>query len=558
MCCPKWGKTKEGGSKLRKMKHRMQGAVFWVLAGLLSGFLAVCGGGMPAAAELMTEEAAAAKAITAEVLTETEVAYKVSFVDAEDVNTDIFYPQEGTVQEGTTLQISFPEQIIGSDGHIWNSLAESPQEFLVYQYGVHKYFIEYQQGEKVKELEEAKKDGEDTLNAWLLKAWKADCAITGQSPEEVQTPYLVGENQQAQDQRIRQLVSRIADGEWHTFYLIGKNHVPQTVSLGVQFDAVYSSRKAERFSVEEDWYQVVEVRVKRNWTPETCTHRWELVSRESEGCLKVGAELWQCVLCQAEEEVRLAALGHQDPDESGSCILCGTLLDDAAMEETGEVIRWKEGEAQLRTLGNTVYRFVCVDEDYSDGQELHRTAALFLCDSVIRSDADSDSTVHQTFSFGENNNYKTSFARNWLKEQSAGAEFQMEPVSVGVCSAYTGSTETKSYEQLEESALKRHEIPYQWMTDRVFLLSLEEALRYREVLWSFGTGMKEGAGPESQISAYSQGYYLRTPYFTEAEDGSYTDGSRIYGVDLVNGNIHPVEAGNETYGLRPAFALPQG
>ena len=166
--------------------------------------------------------------------------------------------------------------------------------------------------------------------------------------------------------------------------------------------------------------------------------------------------------------------------------------------------------------------------------------------------------MHQTFSFGENNNYKTSFVRNWLKEQSAGAEFQMEPVSVGVCSAYTGSTETKSYEQLEENALKRHEIPYQWMTDRVFLLSLEEALRYREVLWSFGTGMTEGSGPESQISAYSQGYYLRTPYFAEAEDGSYTDGSRIYGVDLVNGNIHPVEAGNETYGLRPAFALPQG
>lgn len=538
---------------MEKRKHRMQGAVFWGMLGI-----AACSG--------CPTPAAAAQ----------EISYLVRFVDAEDENTAIFNTQRGTVPQGTSLQISFPEQIVGSDGHIWNSLAESPQEFPVVQNGVQKISIQYQQGEKVKELEEAEEDGVQTLEMWLSRAWKADCVITGQDPEGMRDPYLVGEDQQAQDQRIKGLVSQISDGDWHTFYLIGKNHVPQTVSLGVNFDAVYSSSREARFTLGEDWYQVVRIRVKRNWAPEACTHRWELKAQVQSGCLVIGSQVWQCAQCGQEEEVRLPASGHQDPVDSGTCEKCGIVLDEEALEAAGEVIYWKEGEAQLRTLGDTTYRFVCVDEDYSDGQELHRTAALFLCDSVIPSDADSDSNVHRTFSFGENNNYKASFVRTWLQEKSGGMDFQTEPVSIGVCSAYTGSTAAGSFRQLAESDLERHEIGYQWMTDRVFLLSLEEALRYREVLWCFGTGMAAVSGkadgqnmadgqktlaeqnPESQVSAYSQGYYLRTPYYMEADDGIFTDGERIYGVDLVNGMIHPVETGSETYGLRPAFVLPQG
>ena len=47
------------------------------------------------------------------------VGYSVSFIDAENANHLIFHTQTGKVLEGTSLNVSFPEQIIGSDGHIW-------------------------------------------------------------------------------------------------------------------------------------------------------------------------------------------------------------------------------------------------------------------------------------------------------------------------------------------------------------------------------------------------------------------------------------------------------
>lgn len=494
----------------------------------------------------------------------TKVPYQVFFVDSEDRNTSVFYPQEGMVPEGTRLQISFPEQIVGSDGHFWHSLAESPQEFPVDQYGVHKYFIFYQQGEK---LENETETGQEALlQEWVFKAWQADCAITGEDPEELKNPYLIGETQTDQDQRIRQLVSQIADADWHSFYLIGKNHAPQTGLVGTAFDTVYSSLKEAQFSVGSDWYQVVRVRVKRKFQPETCSHHWICLGREEAGCFTSGSEHWRCMRCEMEETVRLAASGHRDPEHTGSCIQCGRILDEEAKKEQGELIVWKEGEVQLRRLGDQVYRFVCVDEDYRSGKGQHRTGALFLCDSVIRSDQESDSSAHRVLSFGADNNYKTSVVRDWLQKQSAGETFQLAPVSVGVLSAYTGSTGKGSGAGLLEDALKRYTLSEQWMTDFVFLLSLEEALRYREVLWCFGNELSRKAqmgegdrtNGKTQLSAYSRGYYLRTPCYEENGAGEYRNGSQIYVVDLETENIHPAEVTSETYGLRPAFVLPQG
>lgn len=497
---------------MQKRKYKMQGTVFWCVLCLLSAALTVCGGRLPAAAGTGMG---------------TEVPYQVFFVDEEDENTSIFYPQEGTVPEGTILQVSFPEQIVGSDGHIWNSLAESPQEFPVYQYGVHKYFISYQQGKKVKT--EAPKEEEVRLKEWISTAWRADCEITGQNPESMPNPHLIGESQQDQEKRIRQLVSQIADSERHTFYLIGKNHIPQTVSLGTGFDVVYSAVSKERIFLGADWYQVMEIRVKRVFRPETCEHCWELISQEEASDGKNGEETWQCSLCRQSEQVKLAPLGSSD-------------------SEQGELLYWKKGDVQLRKLGARSYRFVCVDEDYRSSQDQHRTAALFLCETVIRSDVNSDSTKREVLSFGSNNNYKTSFVRSWLKEQGQESQAQLDPISIGVCSAYTGSTQKGSGAQWKEGELCCYSIPYQWMTDSIFLLSVEEAVRYREELWKV----------QGQRSAYAQGYYLRTPYYEETESGSYQDGEWIYVVDLNTGNIHPAKTDSETYGLRPAFVLPQG
>ena len=66
---------------------------------------------------------------------EHEIEYTVSFVDTSDYNTKIFNMQRGKVAEGTVINVSFPKQLIGTDGHIWKSVVDSPQAFTVYQSG---------------------------------------------------------------------------------------------------------------------------------------------------------------------------------------------------------------------------------------------------------------------------------------------------------------------------------------------------------------------------------------------------------------------------------------
>ncbi|WP_125143575.1 hypothetical protein [Clostridium transplantifaecale] len=641
---------------------------------------------------------------------EGEIKYTVSFVDADNYDTEIFIMQQGSVPEGTTLNVSFPEQIIGSDGHIWKSEAASPQGFTLYQAGTHKYYIEYKQGDKVMEPDKPDADGKAKLEGWLQKAWKADCDITGQSPEENRDPALTVDNDSRNNSRITNLISMIRDGEWHYFYMIGQNYVPQTLVIGTNFDAEYSAVMEETFLVDKEKYTVLRIGVRRNWRPESCAHEWEVVETIASGCLEYGREVCRCLKCRTEETVSLPAPGHCDTDGDSLCDLCGKrafeqtvgdsirtvirtkngdiplafrcldtdyngtgmmmylaeenlgeeitgvcfaendyngsplrkyfnmafannssvaaalqpiaredgdgrddyacllskeeyeryedsiggegewflrtltdggiyavnsdglliqaaaagntsfgarpfiLLKKPETEEKAEPVWWKKGDIQMREIGKKLYRFRCIDEDYSDNQDGHRKSALFLCDSVIPADVDSDSRNLKKLKFGADNNYKTSDVKRWLDQNSLNSSFNLEPVSIGVSTAYTGSTAAGTREQIEDSRLVRHPIGYQFMQGRLFCLSMEEALKYREALWRFGTFQ---GGPESQISPYSQGYYLRTPFHREGDDGDFCYGEDIYTVDLVKGNIHTVKTSSETYGIRPAFTLPQ-
>lgn len=644
---------------------------------------------------------------------EHEIEYTVSFVDTSDYNTKIFNMQRGKVAEGTVINVSFPKQIIGTDGHIWKSVVDSPQAFTVYQSGTHKYYIEYEQGEKVTEPDEPDAEEKERLERWLDKAWKADCDITGQAPDGERDPNLIIENDLQNNTRIKNLVSMVQDAEWHYFYMIGKNYLPQTLVIGTNFDAEYSSTKEDTFSVGKEKYTVIRVGVRRNWKPETCVHDWEVISTIKNSCLDNGQETCRCRRCLTEETVLLPALGHHDTDSDSLCDLCGRrvfeqtvgdkiqttlktkegdiplafrcldtdyngtgkmlylsedvlgkditgicfdeadyndsplrnyfnlafandssiaaalqpiersdaagridyasllskeeyehyeqeglieagepyflrtvdgdkiyavdsndnmnrvspagnadygarpfiLLNKPVTGETAEPANWKVGDVQMRQVGKKTYRFRCVDEDYSDKQDGHRRAALFLCDSVIRADIDRTNTELKKLTFGTNNNYKISSIRNWLNKNSANSSFNLEPISIGVNTAYTGSTIAGAWEQLDDSRLSHHNIGFQYMQDRLFCLSMEEALKYREELWRFGNSQNN---PDSQVSPYSQGYYLRTPFYEEDERGAFQYGSDIYVVDLLNGNIHTALTTSETYGIRPAFALPQG
>ena len=364
---------------------------------------------------------------------------------------------------------------------------------------------------------------------------------------------LTVQNQSENDARIRNLVSAIGDAACHEFYLIGQDFTPSAKTIGVEYDAVYSEVEEDSFSVDGKEYIITRIRVRRNWDDRTCTHQWSQWEWEENDCLKNGRAVYVCGRCQKEKIERLPALGHLDENGDQICDRCGSV--DWSESEMPEKVIWKEGDVQLRKVGGEILSFTCIDDDYHDWQDGHRKAALFLCDRVIRADVDTaPGKKMKIFSFGKDNNYKTSQVRAWLQKNSQNSSFCLEPIHTGIQTAYMGSTAAGAFSQTSGRELARHDIGFQLMNDQLFCLSLEEALAYREYLWRFDSG---DDNPQSQVSAYSQGYYLRTPFYLQDENGKFIYNQQIYGVDLVNGCLRPVRTDSETYGVRPAFALSQ-
>ena len=321
----------------------------------------------------------------------------------------------------------------------------------------------------------------------------------------------------------------------------------------MEYDAVYSEVEEDSFSVDGKEYIITRIRVRRNWDDRTCTHQWSQWEWEENDCLKNGRAVYVCGRCQKEKIERLPALGHLDENGDQICDRCGSV--DWSESEMPEKVIWKEGDVQLRKVGGEILSFTCIDDDYHDWQDGHRKAALFLCDRVIRADVDTaPGKKMKIFSFGKDNNYKTSQVRAWLQKNSQNSSFCLEPIHTGIQTAYMGSTAAGAFSQTSGRELARHDIGFQLMNDQLFCLSLEEALAYREYLWRFDSG---DDNPQSQVSAYSQGYYLRTPFYLQDENGKFVYNQQIYGVDLVNGRLRPVGTDSEAYGIRPAFALPQ-
>lgn len=647
---------------------------------------------------------------------EKQVDYLVSFVDESNYENKIFNTQRGSLPEGMTLSISFPEQIVGNDGYLWRSVEPSPYVVEVHQSGTHKYYVEYRQGEQAEKPEDPDIDMKQRLEKWLQMAEEADRGITGNRQESPSDSSLILLNTAQNNSRIKNIISMIHDREWHYFYLIGKNYIPQTTVIGASFDAEYSVVNADSFSIGTDRYTILRVGVLRRWQEESCTHSWDREVSIAAACLINGRETYQCGKCSKEEAVVLPARGHSDLDKDALCDKCkkrsfsqkkgdvvqsvlktekggivmsftcieedyrgtgkmlyladsvlgndvtgtcftdgnayedskirryfeyvftneisiasalqpiireggmgtedyaallsreeyekynadgvikqagmgyflrtadgndnicavaadGTvvevqaedntefgarpfiLLDKPVTEDRAEPCIWKEGDVQARKIGKETYLFRCIDEDYSDILSTHRKSALFLCDSVIRSDIDSNNLNFNKLSFGRDNNYKKSDVRAWLSKNAEDSLFNIEPVSIGLNRAYTGSTGIRTFEQMDREKLAGYDIGFQLLQDKLFCLSVEEAVKYRDKLWRFN-GSQEN-NPGTQISPYSAGYYLRTPFFARDISGKFSYSKDIYVVDLEQGNIHTVKTEGTTAGIRPAFVLPQ-
>lgn len=245
-----------------------------------------------------------------------------------------------------------------------------------------------------------------------------------------------------------------------------------------------------------------------------------------------------------DEEGRPVGAGSWIP---GQAIWPGIVLTLPETREQAEERFWRAGDLQIRNLGETSYRFRCVDDDYADSNSNYQRFALFLCETVIRSDVDSTDSKREIISFGDDNNYKYSAVRAWLSDHT-GEGAQAPPfVHTGVNSAFSGQTAAETWQESRGEGLMSYQIPMQSLTDRLFLLSVEEVLAYEEA-WA-----AEGIG-----SSYSRGYWLRTPAAALNTEGTFMDGELVYVVDLEQGCLRPVDVSRTEFGIRPAFCLPQG
>ncbi|MBQ6834320.1 MAG: hypothetical protein IJO55_07890 [Lachnospiraceae bacterium] len=236
------------------------------------------------------------------------------------------------------------------------------------------------------------------------------------------------------------------------------------------------------------------------------------------------------------------------PDENGDITESGSsgIGGSGTGKEDVQGRKWSVGDVRSLSLGDHVYQFRCIDDDYGSNSE-YQKCALFLCDTVIRSDIDSTESQETILTFGGINNYKVSYVRAWLEKQQGEHMEGLLEVNTGVNSAYLGATVPGTFSEFSESGFLYHRLPYQDVRDKLFLLSLEEAFLYKEQLWNVKGGE----------SSRSRGYWLRTPAFSTGDNGTFSYGSWEYAVDLEKGCIRPLEVGDGSIGIRPAFCLPQ-
>ena len=484
------------------------------------------------------------KDITASPSEARKVDWDLKFIEEGKPDREIFKGQKGKTEEGKELFIDFPETIMGSDQYYYHSLVPSPWSVVVSGNGTQKYYIEYRKGDRLPEIPDSDGDMKERLNYWLAVSSEADQYITGETPSVGQ---LISESQAEANERLLNLVS-MADGtDRIEVYVIAKGYTPNAAIIGQKFPAVknVSELSLEKLTIADETYTILRVGFEKTYEENTCNHRYKVIDRVEPSCMDNGYETIQCLKCRREETVILPAMGHVDTDHDGICDVCYQPVG-----ETPEASHYSVGDVQYRTIGNKTYSFRCIDEDYEDALNNSQKAALFLCDSVIRSDIMGTS---KKLNFGDNNNYKYSKVREWLQNNASDTRF-LHDAYIGITRSYIGSTGRGTYEQLKESSLMGYDRLYQTMEDKVFVLSVEEALKYRDYLWKFNGS--ETNNPDSQISAYSKGYYLRTPQNGGLEDFWYGEG--IYAVSLTDGNIQPVNTSETSIGIRPIMTIPQG
>lgn len=379
----------------------------------------------------------------------------------------------------------------------------------------------------------------EALTEMLKTAKEQEALITGEDPLLIpDSRFMVG-NRTENDIRVTSIAGQCMaeDGEDRVFYVIGEAYTPEGSALPAMFGGTveYSCTLERTLECQDRTYKLV---------------RFAVQKRSGEDA------------------------GRPESGSGGHSLAEGGIFAD---EQIPEQYHWKLGDVVKRTLDGVSYRFCCIDPNYEEGEAMGQSLALFLCESVIPADTGSQYVYEQredgsfgyvfypgpVIRFGENAEYADSDIRAWLTGLESEADV-MPRVNAGVETSCMGQTAAGTFSRLRQSDLRFSRMGDQFLMDRYFLLSVEEALRYREYLWKV-----DGCGEEEtsrNAGTFSGGYWLRTPM----GDGDGAETRRVYVVDLVNGNLHPQEVMPETegeadaelavtspIGVRPAFVLKQ-
>ena len=503
-----------------------------------------------------------------------KVSWAVHFVNQEDHSKKLWPSQSGTITDEGILMINFPETIYEEDGTIWESVEIPPIERQIFGPGKHIEYVEFVATGNIPEIPDPEEDDKKLLENYLQTAKRYEAEITGEDPEKVPDSRFIITNQKSNDYRVRSITTQINDTKEHTFYVLGKNFIPNGKTIAEWFgeNTVYSNFLEQVIKIGSDTYYVARMGIQHRFSSGDGEHEWRVESKHDATCLGKGKISYIDELTGEKQDVIIPPLGHVDENKDSICDRCQKKTD----EGTPDRIHWNVGDIQARELDGVTYMFRCIDQNYSDGSENHRQTALFLADSIIPADYGSDYRLevmedgsHEyvfipgpLVNFGSSNDYKYSNIRDWLVTHQDDF-FHTEPVSIGVDHAFMGSTAEKEFSAFDSHSLRPYYIGNQQMKEHLFILSVDEAIKYKDFLWKFDGSEQEN--PDSQYSAFSKGYWLRNPM----GDQNDHDTGYAYVVDIVSGNIHPAlvkpvgNTGNDeldvtaVYGIRPAFTMPQ-
>ena len=417
--------------------------------------------------------------------------------------------------------------------------------------------------------EDPDREAKMLLTEWLAKAKEAENALTGKEVSQISDETFICDSDGRARLRLISAAGHITDAASHDVYMVAKNIAPTGTCLKEAYGPgiVYSNEVMETLEIGGILYRVHRFGIQKVYD-NNCSHKFEVIADSPPSCIRRGTLRYRCSLCKEEKTVYQAPTGHTDDDHDNICDIC--LMDAAApVRDT----HWYIGDTVLEMVGGKTYAFRCIDEDYVDFEENHTHAALFLCDTALAAGLsgeyreEDDGTGHwrkvwypgPIAEFGSTNNYKHSKIKAFLDSSEPKIA---EAAEIGVFTSFTGQTEAGKFSQLSGGNLLSCSIGYQRMNAKLFCLSLEEAIRYRQYLWRFGGSSTDN--PETVTGGTCTGYWLRTPFGNAA---AYEETNASYVVDLVKGNIHPANihpAGTTgdpfidtqtTIGIRPAFLI---